>query len=250
MKILVAVKRVVDYNVKIRVKKDGSGVDTDNVKMSINPFDEIAVEEAIKLKEQGIASEIVAVSIGTAASEETLRHALAMGADRGILILTDENFEPLNIAKILQAIVNVEAPQLCMLGKQAIDDDSNQTPQMLAGLLNYAQATFASKILVENNEACVTREVDGGLETIAVKLPAVISVDLRLNQPRYISLPNIMKAKSKPIEKKPLAELNLSLKAHVIPEQVEAPTSRIGGKKVASFAELFEQMKKHGGLSA
>lgn len=250
MKVLVAVKRVVDYNVKIRVKKNGSGVDTDNVKMSINPFDEIAVEEAIKWGEQGIAKEVIVVSIGTAESEEVLRHALAMGADRGILILAETNYEPLNIAKILQAIVKTEAPDLILLGKQAIDDDSNQTAQMLAGLLNYPQATFASKILLENAEARVTREVDGGLETILVKLPAVISVDLRLNQPRYINLPNIMKAKSKPIEKKSLSDFNLNLKSHIISEKVEAPASRTGGKKVSDFAELFEQIKKHGGLSS
>jgi electron transfer flavoprotein beta subunit len=250
MKILVAVKRVIDYSVKIRVKKDQSGVETENVKMSINPFDEIAVEEAIKLKEQGRAREIVAVSIGNAQSEDVLRHALAMGADRGILILTDAEFEPINIAKILQAIVQKESADLMLLGKQAIDDDCNQTGQMLAGLMNYAQATFASKIEIESNEATVTREVDGGLETIAVKLPAVVTVDLRLNQPRYINLPNIMKAKSKIIEKKLLSDLNLDLRSRVVIQSVEPPKTRVAGKKVADFAELFEVIKKHGGLKA
>lgn len=248
MKILVAVKRVVDYKVKIRVKKDGSGVETDHVKMSINPFDEIALEEAVKLKEQGIAKEVVVASIGPAAAEETLRHALAMGADRGILVLTESSYEPLNIAKILQSLVKAENPALILLGKQAIDDDSNQVAQMLAGLLNYPQATFASKIVLEARRAAVTREVDGGLETLSVSLPAVISVDLRLNQPRYINLPNIMKAKSKPLEKKALADFNLNLKSHLISERVDPPVPRQGGKKVASFLELFEQIKKHGGL--
>lgn len=250
MKILVAVKQVVDYKVKIRIKKDGSGVETEQVKMSINPFDEIALEEAIQLKEKGAAKEIIALSMGSSASEDTLRHALAMGADRGILILTDLSYEPLNIAKILQAIVKSENPRLILLGKQAIDDDSNQVAQMLAGLLDYPQATFASKILLENDEARVTREVDGGLETLLIKLPAVISVDLRLNNPRYLSLPNIMKAKTKPIEKKSLLDLNLSLKSRLISERVDAPTPRVGGKKVSTFSELFEQIKKHGGLSS
>lgn len=248
MKILISVKRVVDYSVKIRVKKDQSGVETDNVKMSINPFDEIAVEEAIKLKEQGMATEVVVVSIGTPASEETLRSALAMGADRAILILSDIEYEPLNIAKILQALVKAENPGLILLGKQAIDDDSNQTAQMLAGLLNYPQATFASKIQMENAQVLVTREIDSGLETLRLQLPAVISTDLRLNQPRYINLPNIMKAKSKPLEKRPVADLKLELKPHLIQEKVEPPPLRKGGAKVKNFAELFEQIKQYGEL--
>ncbi len=211
MKVLVAVKRVVDYNVKIRVKGDGSGVELANVKMSINPFDEIAVEEAIRLKEAGKVTEIVAVSVGPAQAQETLRTALAMGADRAILVKTDETVEPLGVAKVLKGVVEAEKPDLVFLGKQAIDDDSNQTGQMLSALLNWSQATFASKVELGEGSAKVTREVDGGLQTIDVKLPAIVTVDLRLNQPRYASLPNIMKAKKKPLDEKSPADFGADI---------------------------------------
>ncbi|MGD9650667.1 MAG: electron transfer flavoprotein subunit beta/FixA family protein, partial [Dongiaceae bacterium] len=212
MKILVPIKRVIDFNVKIRVRADGSGVETQNVKMSINPFDEIAVEEAIRLKEKSLAKEIIAVSIGPAQVQETLRHSLALGADRAIHIVSDQELSPLQIAKILQKIIMEESPALVIMGKQAIDDDSNQTGQMLAALLDWPQATFASKLTVNGNNAEVTREIDGGLETLALELPAIITTDLRLNTPRFASLPNIMKAKSKPLATKPVAEYGLDLK--------------------------------------
>jgi len=211
MKILVPIKRVVDFNIKVRVKSDHSGVELSNVKMSINPFDEIAIEEATRLKESGKAGEVVAVTIGSAQAQETLRTAMAIGADRGILIQTDEIVEPLNVAKILKSVVETETPDLIIMGKQAIDDDSNQTGQMLATLLNWGQATFASKIELENGEALVTREVDGGLETLSVKMPAVITTDLRLNEPRYASLPNIMKAKKKQLDIKTPADYGVSI---------------------------------------
>src|SRR6478609_251015 len=200
MKILVPVKRVVDYNVKVRVKSDGTGVDIANVKMSMNPFDEIAVEEAVRLKEKGVATEIIAVSCGDAKCQETLRTAMAIGADRGILVETTEELQPLAVAKLLKALIDKEAPQLIILGKQAIDDDANQTGQMLAALLGWGQATFASKVVIEDGKVTVTREVDGGLETVALTLPAIVTTDLRLNEPRYVTLPNIMKAKKKPLE--------------------------------------------------
>ena len=243
MKILVGVKRVIDFNVKVRVKSDGSGVETNNVKMSINPFDEIAVEEAIRLKEQGIASEILAVSIGVDACQETLRYSLALGADRAILIKTDNIPEPLHAAKILQAIVEQEKPALVILGKQAIDDDANQTGQMLAGLLGWPQATFASKLEIKENKATVTREVDAGLETIAVNLPAVVTTDLRLNEPRYTSLPNIMKAKQKALEIIELEQLGITLKSRREIISVSAPASRTAGQIVASFQELLDKLK-------
>jgi electron transfer flavoprotein beta subunit len=243
MKILVPVKRVVDYNVKIRVKADGSGVDLANVKMSMNPFDEIAIEEAIRLKEAGKATEIVAVSIGPAQASETIRTALAMGADRGILVKADGIVEPLAVAKILKAIVEAEQPGLVILGKQAIDDDSNQTGQMLAALLGWPQATFASKIAIDGERAEVTREVDGGLETIAFKLPAIVTTDLRLNEPRYASLPNIMKAKKKPIATMTPDELGVDVTPRLVTLKVEEPAKRQGGVKVGSVAELVDKLK-------
>src|SRR5690349_6992961 len=243
MKILVPIKRVVDFNVKVRVKSDGTGVETANVKMSMNPFDEIAVEEAIRLKEAGAASEIVAVSIGPQASQETIRTALAMGADRGIHVLTGEALEPLAVAKLLKAIIAKEAPQLVILGKQAIDDDCNQTGQMLAALLGWAQATFASKLKPGAEEALVTREVDGGLETIAVKLPAVVTTDLRLNEPRYASLPNIMKAKKKPIVTTTPEALGVDATPRLVVLKVDEPPKRQGGHKVGSVAELVDKLK-------
>jgi electron transfer flavoprotein beta subunit len=244
MKILVPVKRVIDFNVKIRVKADGSAVETDNVKMSMNPFDEIAMEEAIRLKENGIAKEIVAVSIGNETSQETLRSALAMGGDRAILIVAKTpSLEPLAIAKLLKALVEKEQPNLIIMGKQAIDDDSNQTGQMLAGLLQWSQATFASKIIIKNNTAEVTREVDGGLETLLVKLPTVITTDLRLNQPRYITLPNIMKAKQKPLEKIPMESFNVDIASRLTVKKVEPPPSRKQGIKVSNVKELMAKLK-------
>src|SRR3984957_11870145 len=215
MKLLVPIKRVVDFTVKVRVKPDGSGVDLDNVKMSMNPFDEIAVEEAIRLRERGVATEIIAVSLGSAACQETLRTALAMGADRAILIETDTELEPLAVAKLLKQIVLKEEPLLVILGKQAIDDDSNQTGQMLAALLDWPQGTFASKVVIEGENASITREVDGGLQTVRLKLPAVVTPDLRLNEPRYASLPNIMKAKKKPIDDKTAADFGFDTKPHL-----------------------------------
>ncbi|WP_423062450.1 electron transfer flavoprotein subunit beta/FixA family protein [Candidiatus Paracoxiella cheracis] len=244
MKVLVPVKRVVDFNVKVRVKPDGSGVETSNVKMSMNPFDEIAVEEAIRLKEKGIATEITVISMGGDACQETLRIALAMGADRAILVKTDQPLEPLHVAKLLKALVEKENPGLVILGKQAIDNDCNQTGQMLAGLLNWAQGTFASKLEIENGSARVTREVDGGLETLSIKLPAVITTDLRLNEPRYISLPNIMKAKAKPLDIVSLESLGVTLKGHLETLDVVAPPGRSMGIKVRNINELLKLLKE------
>jgi electron transfer flavoprotein beta subunit len=243
MKLLVAVKRVVDYNVKIRVKADGSGVETANVKMSMNPFDEIAVEEAVRLKEAGVASEIVAVSMGPLQCQETIRTALAMGADRGILVQTDEELQPLAVAKLLKAICEKEQPQLVILGKQAIDDDSNQTGQMLAALMNWPQGTFASKVKPEGGEVQVTREIDGGLETVKLKLPAVVTTDLRLNEPRYASLPNIMKAKKKPIEPTTPDQLGVDASPRLVTLKVAEPPKRQAGRKVGSVQELVEKLK-------
>jgi electron transfer flavoprotein beta subunit len=246
MKILVPVKRVVDYNVKIRVKPDGSGVELANVKMSMNPFDEISVEEALRLKEKGQAEEVVVVSIGPAKAEETLRTALAMGADRAILIETDETVEPLAVAKLLKGVVDAEQPGLIIVGKQAIDDDSNQTGQMLAALLGSAQATFASKIEISGDKASVTREVDGGLQTIEVKLPAVVTTDLRLNEPRYASLPNIMKAKKKPLDKKTPADFGVDVSPRLKVLKTEEPGGRKAGIKVKSVDELVGALKTAG----
>ncbi|WP_454883136.1 electron transfer flavoprotein subunit beta/FixA family protein [Sphingomonas oryzagri] len=246
MKILVSVKRVIDYNVKPRVKMDGTGVDLANVKMSMNPFDEIAVEEAIRLKEKGVATEIVAVSVGPQKAQETLRTALAMGADRAILVQTDDTVEPLAVAKILKAIVDEEQPGLVILGKQAIDDDSNQTGQMLAALLNRPQGTFASKIEVEGDSVTVTREVDAGLETIKLSLPAIITTDLRLNEPRYASLPNIMKAKSKPLAAKTPADYGVDSAPRLETVTVSEPPKRVAGIKVADVDELVAKLKAMG----
>ena len=243
MKILVPVKRVVDYNVKVRVKSDGSGVDIANVKMSMNPFDEIAVEEAIRLKEKGIATEIVAVSIGPAKAQETLRTALAMGADRAILVQNDTDVEPLAVAKILAKVAAEEQPGLFILGKQAIDDDSNQVGQMLAALLDWPQATFASKVDVEGATATVKREVDGGLETVEMPLPAVVTTDLRLNEPRYATLPNIMKAKKKPLETLDAATLGVDVAPRLKTLKVVEPPKRKGGGRVADVAELVAKLK-------
>jgi electron transfer flavoprotein beta subunit len=242
MKALVAVKRVIDFNVKVRVKADKTGVETANVKMSMNPFDEIAVEEAIRLKEAGAVSEIVAVSMGPQACQETIRTALAMGADRGIHVLTSDTLEPLAVAKLLKAIIAKEAPQLAILGKQAIDDDCNQTGQMLAALLSWPQATFASKLKVSPDQAMVTREVDGGLETIAIKLPAVVTTDLRLNEPRYATLPNIMRAKKKIIEQTTPEALGVDISPRLVTLQVSEPSKRQSGKKLASVTELVEKL--------
>jgi electron transfer flavoprotein beta subunit len=243
MKVLVAVKRVVDYNVKVRVKADGTGVETANVKFSMNPFDEIAVEEAVRLKEAGKVSEIVVVSIGPAQSQETIRTALAMGGDRGILVQSDEEVQPLAVAKVLKALVEKEAPGLVILGKQAIDDDSNQTGQMLAALLGWPQGTFASKVSLDADKTEVTREVDGGLETVALTLPAVVTTDLRLNEPRYASLPNIMKAKKKPIETVAPAALGIDVAPRLVTLKVEEPAKRKTGVKVGSVAELVDKLK-------
>ena len=246
MKILVPVKRVIDYNVKPRVKPDGSGVDLANVKMSMNPFDEIAVEEAIRLKEAGSAEEIVAVSIGPAKAQETLRTALAMGADRAILIETDESVEPLGVAKLLKAVAEEEQPGLVIMGKQAIDDDSNQTGQMLAALLGWAQGTFASKVALEGDQASVTREVDGGLETVKLKLPAIVTTDLRLNEPRYASLPNIMKAKKKPLDTKSPADLGIDVTPRLTVHKVAEPPVRQAGEMVADVDALVGKLKALG----
>jgi electron transfer flavoprotein beta subunit len=248
MKILVPVKRVVDYNVKIRVKPDGSGVDLANVKMSMNPFDEIAVEEALRLKEAGKATEVVAVSIGPAKSEETLRTALAMGADRAILVEADGVVEPLAVAKILKGVASEESPDLMILGKQAIDDDANQTGQMLAALLGWSQATFASKLEIGDGSADVTREVDGGLQTILVKLPAILTTDLHLNEPRYASLPNIMKAKKKPLDKKTPGDYGVDIAARLEVLKTEEPGGRKAGVKVGSVAELVDKLKNEAGV--
>ena len=246
MKVLVPVKRVIDYNVKPRVKMDGSGVDLANVKMSMNPFDEIAVEEAIRLKEKGVATEIVAVSIGEQKAQETLRTALAMGADRAILVVSETEVEPLGVAKILKAIVDDEQPGLVILGKQAIDDDSNQTGQMLAALLGRPQGTFASKVEVEGDNVKVTREVDGGLETVSLKLPAIVTTDLRLNEPRYASLPNIMKAKSKPLAQKTPADYGVDVSPRLKTLKVAEPPKRTAGIKVADVDELVAKLKALG----
>ena len=243
MKVLVAVKRVIDYNVKIRGKADNSGVETANVKFSMNPFDEIAVEEAVRLKEAGKATEIVVVSMGPAAAQETLRTALAMGADRGVLVQTDDELQPLAVAKLLKAVVEREQPGLVILGKQAIDDDSNQTGQMLAALLGWAQGTFASKVVLGDGTAEVTREVDGGLETVSLKLPAIVTTDLRLNEPRYASLPNIMKAKKKPIDTLAPAELGVDTAPRLVTLKVEEPAKRKAGIKVADVAALVDKLK-------
>ena len=246
MKLIVAVKRVIDFNVKPRIKMDGSGVDVANVKMSMNPFDEIAVEEAIRLKEKGVATEIVAVSIGPAKAQETLRTALAMGADRAILVQTDEEVEPLGVAKILAKIAGDEQPGMIVLGKQAIDDDSNQTGQMLAALLGWPQGTFASKVDPGDGSVKVTREVDGGLETVELKLPAVVTTDLRLNEPRYASLPNIMKAKSKPLATTSPDELGVDVAKRIETLKVSEPPKRQAGIKVNSVDELIDKMRETG----
>ncbi len=246
MKLLVAVKRVIDFNVKPRIKADGSGVDLANVKMSMNPFDEIAVEEAIRLKEKGVASEIVAVSIGPAKAQETLRTALAMGADRAILIQTDEEVEPLAVAKLLAKVAEEEEPGLFILGKQAIDDDSNQTGQMLAALLGWAQGTFASKVEMSDDKVAVTREVDGGLETVKLSMPAVVTTDLRLNEPRYASLPNIMKAKSKPLAQKSPADYGVDITPRLTTLKVSEPPKRQAGVKVGSVDELIDKLRATG----
>ncbi|CAM3270827.1 electron transfer flavoprotein subunit beta/FixA family protein [Asticcacaulis taihuensis] len=248
MKILVPVKRVLDYNVKVRVKSDQSGVDLANVKMSMNPFDEIAVEEATRLKEKGVATEIVAVSIGPAQAKDTIITALTIGADRGILIQTDQDVEPLAVAKLLKAVAETEKPDLIIMGKQAIDGDNNATGQMLSTLLDWPQATFASKVVVENGEAQVTREVDGGLQTLGVKLPAVITTDLRLNEPRYASLPNIMKAKKKPLETKTVADYGVDVTPRLKVLKVTEPPKRSAGKKLADAAELVANLKSAGVL--
>ncbi|WP_341705106.1 electron transfer flavoprotein subunit beta/FixA family protein [Ferrovibrio sp.] len=248
MKVLVAVKRVVDYNVKIRVKADKTGVDLANVKMSMNPFDEIAVEEAVRLKEAGTATEIVAVSIGPAQAQETIRTALAMGADRGILVKTDAEVQPLAVAKILAKIAEAEQPQLVIVGKQAIDDDSNQTGQMLAALMNWAQGTFANKVALADGKATVVREVDGGLETVELKLPAVVTTDLRLNEPRYASLPNIMKAKKKPIDEKTPEDLGVDIAPRLKTLSVEEPPKRSAGIKVPDVATLVQKLKTEAGV--
>jgi electron transfer flavoprotein beta subunit len=243
MKVLVPVKRVVDYNVKVRVKSDQSGVELAGVKMAMNPFDEIAIEEAVRLKEKGVATEIVAISIGVTQCQETIRTALAMGADRGILVETDVSPEPLAVAKMLKAIADKESPQLIILGKQAIDDDMNATGQMLAAMLGWAQGTFASKITVEGETISVTREVDGGLETVALTLPAIVTADLRLNEPRYASLPNIMKARKKPIETIKPADLGVDPAPRLTTLKVVEPPKRQAGKKVGSVAELVEKLR-------
>jgi electron transfer flavoprotein beta subunit len=248
MKILVPVKRVVDYNVKIRVKTDGSGVELANVKMSMNPFDEIAVEEALRLKEAGKATEIVCVSIGPQQASETIRTGLAMGADRGILVKSDTAPEPLAVAKILKGVVEAEQPGLVILGKQAIDDDSNQTGQMLAALLGWPQGTFASKLAIESEEIVVTREVDGGLQTVRLKSPAIITTDLRLNEPRYASLPNIMKAKKKPIDEKTPGDYGVDIKPRLEVLKTVEPPRRKAGVKVASVAELVGKLKNEAGV--
>ncbi len=243
MKVLVSIKRVVDFTVKVRVKSDGSGVDLDNVKMSMNPFDEIAVEEAIRLKERGIVTEIVTVSIGSLACQETLRTAMAMGADRSILIESENDLEPLAVAKVLKALVLKENPQLVILGKQAIDDDSNQTGQLLAGLLDWPQGTFASKLEVAGGKAVVMREIDGGLETLELPLPAVITTDLRLNEPRYTTLPNIMKAKKRPLDIVKVADLQVDPTPRLTTLKVEAPRPRKAGIRVASVEELVTKLR-------
>lgn len=248
MKVIVPVKRVIDYNVKVRVKADGSGVELANVKMSMNPFDEIAVEEAIRLKEAGTVSEIVAVSVGPQQAQETIRTALATGADRGILVKTDDVTEPLAVAKILKGVVDEEQPGLVILGKQAIDDDCNQTGQMLAALTGWSQGTFASKVVIEGDTAKVTREIDGGLQTIEIKMPAIVTTDLRLNQPRYASLPNIMKAKKKPLDEKSPADYGVDTAPRLKVIKTEEPEGRKAGVKVADVAELVSKLKNEAGV--
>lgn len=243
MKILVPVKRVIDYNVKVRVKSDNSAVETANVKMSMNPFDEIAIEEAVRLKEAGKADEVIAVSIGPSQCQETLRTAMAIGADSGILIETDEAIEPLNVAKLLKAVVDEQSPNIVIMGKQAIDDDLNQTGQMLAALLGWGQATFAGKVELSSDSATVTRELDGGLQTIKVKTPCIITTDLRLNEPRYASLPNIMKAKKKPLETKSPSDYGVETSNRLKVFKVEEPTKRQGGAKVADVDTLIDKLK-------
>ena len=243
MKILVPVKRVVDYNVKVRVKSDGTGVDIANVKMSMNPFDEIAVEEAVRLKEAGVATEVVAVSCGVGACQETLRTAMAIGADRGILVETDVDLQPLAVAKLLKALCDKEQPQIVICGKQAIDDDANQTGQMLSALMGWPQATFASKVAVGSGKATVTREIDGGLETLEISLPAVVTTDLRLNEPRYATLPNIMKAQQKPLEAPQPAELGVDVTPRLTTLKVVEPAKRSAGVMVADVAQLVEKLK-------
>lgn len=248
MKILVPVKRVVDFNVRIRVKSDGSGVELANVKMSMNPFDEIAVEEAVRLKERGSASEIVVVSVGPSKSQDVLRTALAIGADRAILVETDQTVEPLAVAKLLKAVVDAEAPGLVIMGKQAIDDDSNQTGQMLAALLGWGQATFASKVELSDGAATVTREVDGGLETLRLRTPAVITTDLRLNEPRYPSLPNIMKAKKKPLDVKKPEDFGVDIAPRLQVLKTTEPAARTAGVMVANVSELVAKLKNEAGV--
>ena len=248
MKVLVPVKRVVDYNVKIRVKADGTGIDLANVKMSMNPFDEISIEQAIRLKEAGLATEIVAVSIGPEKAQETIRTALAMGADRGILVHTDQLVEPLAVAKLLKAIVDQEQPGLVIVGKQAIDDDCNQTGQMLAALLGWPQATFASRISIADGRATVVREVDGGLQTLQLKTPCVVTTDLRLNEPRYASLPNIMKAKKKPLDIKKPEDFGISVEPKLMVLKTVEPATRKSGVKVKSVAELVDKLKNEAGV--
>ena len=248
MKILVPVKRVVDYNVKIRVKTDGSGVELANVKMSMNPFDEIAIEEALRLKEAGKASEVILVSIGPAQASETIRTGLAMGADRGVLVKTDQVVEPLAVAKILKGVAEAEQPGLIILGKQAIDDDCNQTGQMLAALLGWGQGTFASKVEMADGTVDVTREVDGGLQTVTLKTPAVVTTDLRLNEPRYASLPNIMKAKKKPIDEKTPADYGVDVTPRLTVLKTMEPKGRTGGAKVGSVEELVSKLKNEAGV--
>jgi electron transfer flavoprotein beta subunit len=243
MKALVAVKRVVDYNVKVRVKADQTGVETANVKMSMNPFDEIAVEEGLRLREAGIVEEVIIVSAGIQQCQETIRTGLAMGADRGVLVLTDVELQPLAVAKLLKAVIDKESPEIVIIGKQAIDDDCNQTGQMLAALLGWPQATFASKLAVEGGNAEVTREVDGGLETVKFKLPIVVTTDLRLNEPRYASLPNIMRAKKKPIVPMTPEELGVDVTPRLVTLKVEEPAKRQGGIKVGSVEELVDKLK-------
>ncbi|MFS8975992.1 electron transfer flavoprotein subunit beta/FixA family protein [Cupriavidus necator] len=243
MKVLVAVKRVVDFNVKVRVKADGSGVDLANVKMSMNPFDEIAVEEAVRLKEAGVVTEVVAVSCGVTQCQETLRTAMAIGADRGILVESNEDLQPLAVAKLLKALIDKEQPQLVILGKQAIDDDSNQTGQMVAALAGLPQATFASKVVVADGKASVTREVDGGLETLSIKLPAVVTTDLRLNEPRYVTLPNIMKAKKKPLDIVKPEDLGVDVKPRLSTQKVVEPPKRSAGVMVPDVATLVQKLK-------
>jgi electron transfer flavoprotein beta subunit len=248
MKILVAVKRVVDYNIKVRIKADGSDVDIHGVKMGVNPFDENAIEEALRLKEQGKATEIVAVSLGTAANQDVLRHALAMGADRAILVETDESLQSLGVAKLLKAVVEREQPNLILLGKQAIDDDAGQAGQMLAALLGYPQGTFVSAVKIEGGEAIVTREVDGGIETIALTLPAVITADLRLNEPRFVKLPNLMMARKKPIESLKAADFSVNVAPRLKLLHVTEPPSRKAGIKVGSVTELLSKLREREGI--